>query len=354
MSLPGDPARSVLAANPLIFAAGRRVRAHVERNGFDLADFPLVLGAAGGPKWLVLYGLDRVLAPRWKAAQRQTGDLIGSSIGAWRFACWLQRDPVAALDRLFEAYVNAEDFATGSLPDFNHLFRGYIEAMLDGDEGALLADDVHRLHIAVTAMPVRPWGTLPGLAATALRNCLGRETLLAGGARRVLASNAPLPPPLAEVWPHALQPLTPESVPAALMATAAVPGMIKPVAGWLDGAVGIDGGILDYHFDPRGLRDRFALYPHFAATATPGWFDKPFRSRRLTPEQMDNVLMISPGPDFVAQMPGGKVPDRDDPRKLTREALFENWHGVGLASRALGDAFGELMENGRIEACLGG
>lgn len=57
-------------SNPLIIHAGRAVRERILRDGFRYDDFDVVLGAAGGPKWLVLYGLDAVLAPALAASPR--------------------------------------------------------------------------------------------------------------------------------------------------------------------------------------------------------------------------------------------------------------------------------------------
>ena len=43
------------------------------------------VGASGGPKWLVLHGLDRVLMP-WLLAEARPIHAIGSSIGSWRMS----------------------------------------------------------------------------------------------------------------------------------------------------------------------------------------------------------------------------------------------------------------------------
>ncbi|HSG90454.1 MAG TPA: hypothetical protein VLA56_14660, partial [Pseudomonadales bacterium] len=311
---------------PIEFHAGRNVRAHVAREGFDLADFPTLLGAAGGPKWLVLYGLDRVLAPRVKAAARAASrpvDLIGASIGAWRFAAWLQDDPAAALDRLFDAYTDPR-FFDGSVADFDGigfdgigfdaLFRHYIDALL-GAHGSdeLFACDVARLHMVVSLFPESIWPVALRLGLAALRNGFGRDRFLRSSPRRVLCSTAPLPDSIGRAWPHASLELTRARLVDALRATAAVPGMIAPVAG-LDprggGGRAIDGGIVDYHFDGTQAGAGFVLYPHFYATLTPGWFDKPFRRRRIAATSVDDLLLICPSPAFVASLPGGKVPDR--------------------------------------------
>jgi hypothetical protein len=129
------------------------------------------------------------------------------------------------------------------------------------------------------------------------------------------------------------------------LATAAVPGLIRPVEGLLPGgALGIDGGIADYHFGTIPRHAGFTLYPHFYPHLVPGWFDKPFARRRLAPTSVDHLLLLAPSPAFVAGLPGGKIPDRKDPQALGGAALGARWGQVAEASRALGDAWAALTE----------
>jgi hypothetical protein len=364
-AIAGSPETRDAAVHPLPleFHAGRRVRAHVARHGFRLADFPTVLGAAGGPKWLILQGLDRVLAPRIRSAAREAGrpvDLIGASIGAWRFAAWLHDDPVAALDRLLASYTRPDRFEPdprrAGIPDFDRLFRNYLDELL-GEDGAgqVLACDEARLHMVTAFFPesVLPDGLR--LATAWVRNLAGRRAFRAGARRRLVCSSAALPPALA-AWPDRTRILDAARLVPALMATAAVPGMIRPVAG-LDPDEGsgraIDGGIVDYHFDgpPRGAG--FTLYPHFYPTLTPGWFDKPFGSRRHSAEDLDDLLLITPTPGFVASLPGAKIPDRKDPGRLGPRVCRKTWTGVGEASQRLGEALETVLDEDRIPELIG-
>ena len=348
---------------PLEFHAGHRVRAHVARHGFRLADFPTVLGAAGGPKWLLLHGLDRVLAPRIRRAAREAGrpvDLIGSSIGAWRFAAWLHDDPVAALDRLLATYTRPDLFEPGSgragVPDFDRLFRTYLEDLL-GDDGAaqVLACDEARLHMITAFFPGSMLPDPLRLATAWLRNLAGRRAFRAGAPRRLVCSTAALPPALA-TWPDRTRILDAARLVPALMATAAVPGMIRPVTGLdpeEDDGQSIDGGIVDYHFEGPPPGAGFTLYPHFYPTLTPGWFDKPFSSRRRRGEDSDDLLLITPTPGFIASLPGAKIPDRKDPRRLGPRVCHKTWSGVGEASKRLGDALETVLDEDRIPELIG-
>ncbi|MEE4360866.1 MAG: hypothetical protein V2I63_05010 [Pseudomonadales bacterium] len=334
--------------------AGRRVRERVAREGFRLADFPRVLGAAGGPKWLVLHGFDRVLAPRMAGLTQDT-TLIGSSIGAWRFAAWAQDDPVAAIDRLLDAYLLPEHFDP-AVRDFAWLFQRHLDALL-GPSGAaeLCAHPRFGVHVVVSLFAPSRLPMALRLAGTALRNAVSRPAFSAAASGRLLprrllcASRMPAPDAV-EGWPAEAVPLRPETVPAALMATAAVPGMIPPVAGLgADGkGLGVDGGIVDYHFDGQPGQGGFVLYPHFYPTLTPGWFDKPFPARRKRAASIDDLLLICPSAAFVAGLPGGRIPDRGDPRRLGAAGCREAWCAAADAARRLGDELEELLEGDRM------
>jgi hypothetical protein len=344
---------------PIEFHAGRNVRAHVAREGFRLADFPTLLGAAGGPKWLVLHGIDRVLAPRVRSAAAASGrpvDLIGSSIGAWRFAAWMQHHPEAALDRLLESYTAPDPF-TGTPPDFDALFRRYVDDLLgESGEAEILDCAVARLHAVVAFFPESLWPADLRLGLAALRNALGRRLQLAGSPQRLLCSTAPLPEAVGARWPHHAVAADGGRLRSALHATAAVPGMIRPVPGFdpaRGDGVAVDGGIVDYHFDGSQNGAGFVLYPHFYPHLTPGWFDKPFRGRRIAAADVDDLLLICPSPAWVATLPGRKIPDRTDPRRLGPSACHTVWCDVAASARQLGDALDEVLERDGVPEAIG-
>jgi hypothetical protein len=110
-----------------------------------------------------------------------------------------------------------------------------------------------------------------------------------------------------------------------------------------------DGGITDYHFDlrfehPQGL----ALYPHFFPYMVPGWFDKSLSWRWVKGGAMENTLLIAPSPAFVAGLPYGKIPDRDDFVKLTEAERVRYWNGVVEAGKRVAEDFYELWQSGAV------
>ena len=90
------------------------------------------------------------------------------------------------------------------------------------------------------------------------------------------------------------------------------------------------------------------LYPHFYPHVVPGWFDKSLSWRRAAATNFRRALLISPSPDFVASLPGGKIPDRRDFYTMPEAERMRRWQGVVDASEALGDELGELVASGRI------
>ena len=58
----------------------------------DLVDG--LIGASGGPKWLILGQLDRVLISELLSGRSRPLDAVGSSIGSWRHAAMAQPDPL--------------------------------------------------------------------------------------------------------------------------------------------------------------------------------------------------------------------------------------------------------------------
>ena len=110
-----------------------------------------------------------------------------------------------------------------------------------------------------------------------------------------------------------------------------------------------DGGVIDYHLDlPAAANGKLALFPHFFDWFKPGWFDKRLAWRQVSPANFSQTLVICPSAEFVASLPGGKVPDRTDFVRLPTgpDALGEGPLRDELELRA--PALVELREHGRV------
>src|SRR5258708_39386963 len=88
----------MMPSSVLTIRAGKRALAHMLSEGFRAADVEIVPGAAGGPKGLGIAGLDRAIFGEWLPAAPGVRHLIGSSIGAGRFAAASRKDPPNAPD----------------------------------------------------------------------------------------------------------------------------------------------------------------------------------------------------------------------------------------------------------------
>lgn len=335
--------------------AGAEARRRIEEEGFSLDLFDTLIGASGGPKWLSLYGLDRVLAPA--LATRDTPiDLVGSSIGALRLGCYAQSDPAAAFDRFLAAYTDVQDFDL-STEGIERFMVRTAEAVGGGEYGrSVLASRTHHLHI-VTArctgladIKVAPVGSMiaPGLA-----NVLGPKWLESTGVQRVVfASNLASNLATNNGYPGPRVQLTEANLVDALLATGSIPGFCDSVRN-IDGAPQgnyRDGGIVDYHFDPEwhsgpGL----ILYPHFHQKIVPGWFDKAFRGRHRHPSEWDRLVVLAPSEEYVAQLPHGRIPDRRNGKGMTAEELYDYWMTTAEAGHELGADLQKMLDRGAVD-----
>jgi hypothetical protein len=115
-----------------------------------------------------------------------------------------------------------------------------------------------------------------------------------------------------------------------------------------------DGGITDYHLhlDYAALGDGLVLYPHFQKTLVPGWLDKALRHRHRASARLANVVLLSPSPEWVATLPGGKIPDRGDFKAFgdDHDARQRAWRRATDESARLAEEFDALTRQPSIEA----
>lgn len=320
----------------------------------------VVAGAAGGPKWLVLNALDRLLFGGWLAAARRPLFLVGASIGAWRFAAAAAADPIAALDRFEAAYIG-QRYLRPPTPEEVSAESAKIQRALLGKAGAeeVLAHDRLRLNV----LAVRWRGTGAGgrrrlavfLAAAALANLCARR-LLGLFFERVLFFDPRDRPPFFRMdgFPLRAVPLAADNLPPALLASGSIPLVMAGVRAIPGAPAGTywDGGVIDYHIDiPYGVGpEEIVLFPHYAVRLVPGWFDKRLPWRRPAPARVANVVQIAPSPEFVAGLPFGKIPDRTDFYRFKGrdDERIAYWRRVVAASSRLSDDFETLCAAGPL------
>ncbi len=338
--------------------AGPEALRLLRERGLRAEDVDVIPGASGGPKWLVLAGLDRYLFGDFLRAPRTRPlHAVGSSIGSWRLACLAQPDPVAALERGHEAYVEQRYPRRPPAPLVSATTAEIISALL-GPTGAAdaLAHRWVRLHVITVACR--------GLAASerrlpqslalllAMAGNLASRSTLAWQMIRVVWHAGGDPGPFAGLcdFPTRHATLTPANLNDALLASAAIPLVLSgvPMAGD-GGRVHRDGGAVDYHVDlDFGPGDGLVLYPHFYPHVIPGWLDKPLRWRKAQPANFRRALIVAPSAEFVQSLPGRKIPDRDDFYSLGDAERIRAWRGTLMATRQMAEDLHELIATNRV------
>jgi len=350
------PARHT--SSSLVFSAGPAALAEIRQHGFDPARIGTLAGASGGAKWLVLSQLDRVIARRILPRLVAPVHTIGTSIGAWRFACYAQSDPVAAIDRFEEAYLSQAYSDRPDRAEITAKSREILDVVFDGlGVSEVLRHPVLRMHV----MAVRCRNLLvsdrravlaAGLVASATANLASRK-LLGGFFERVLFYDRRDPPPFFDLpgFPMHQVPLREDNVKDVILATGSIPLVLEGVRDIAGARPGVyrDGGVIDYHLDfPHASDDRLALYPHFYDFLKPGWFDKPLSWRRPRPTSIDRSIVVSPSPAFVDRLPHGKIPDRHDFERFEPAQRERDWRTAVDLCREMADEFEDVLENDRL------
>jgi hypothetical protein len=145
-------------ASPITIRLGQRARQRIAADGLQPADIAIVPAAAGGPKGLILNGIDCWLSGSWLAQAPRQRTLVGASIGAWRMAAACLRDPVAAHRRLAQLYTSQRYPAKVDAAYVSRTCRALLDEMLDGRGAEVLDHPGHRLAV----LTVRGAGPLAG------------------------------------------------------------------------------------------------------------------------------------------------------------------------------------------------
>jgi len=346
--------------------AGAHARAHLRDRGLAPADIGAIPAAAGGPKGLVLNPLDRFVFGHWLNRSTQVVHLLGASIGAWRMACACLTDGEQAFAQMAEDYIGQRyEHAPGRAPAPDHVsdvFGARLAERFGGREAQVLGHPRYRLHV-FTSHGRHLLGregrlrTPAGYLGAYLANAAHRRAMGAWLERVVFSDGRdPLPVPLRDLPTRSVV-LSPANLQPSLLASCSIPFWLRAVhdiPGAPPGAYW-DGGITDYHLHldyaamPRHAEAAaLVLYPHFQRAIVPGWLDKSFKRRHRATPRLDHVVVLAPRPEWVATLPNGKLPDRDDFKRYaddvpTRMAV---WQRAVRESQRLADEFAELVLRG--------
>ncbi|MFH1153356.1 MAG: patatin-like phospholipase family protein [Pseudomonadota bacterium] len=346
----------------LNFYGGRQAISVINDQGLSPQSVRVVAGAAGGPKWLVLGSMDKMLFSTWFAGRSKPLFLLGSSAGSWRFAAAAQKNPGQALERLRQAYIEQWYSSRPSPRDITRECNRIFRRFLDPDGVAqILGNPVLRLNI-LAVRSLGPVGSetrsvqAAGLVAAAMANAVKRD-LLKFFFHRVLFYQSKDRPPFFGMnrFPIHHVPLSEANIQKALLASGSIPYVMEGVTGIPQAPPGVyrDGGALDYHLDIPFLENDLqgvVLFPHYTDRIIPGWLDKSLTRRLPGKANMDPVLMICPSKKFLDLLPGKKIPDRNDFQtfKGNNAERIRRWNKACGISDLLAEELYNTLDSGRL------
>ncbi|BBW93823.1 patatin-like phospholipase family protein [Pseudoalteromonas sp. PS1M3] len=338
--------------------AGKNAAKIINEQGFKPELFTSFLGASGGPKWFTLFGLDKYIFGEFFKNRTQPLNLIGSSAGAFRSACFAQNDPVAAIERLATSYSQTRYSSNKPTPaEITIKARALLEDVF-GDNGVteIINNPVFKAHFIVAKSngfiaSENKLIQLLGLSISYMLNRVNRKLLGSQYERFIFgAPNSNLS--ITDGYNFKTQniALNQTNLKDALLASGSIPLVmegIKNIAGSPQGMYR-DGGIIDYHFDVKINNPGLILYPHFNSDPKAGWFDKNLK-RKVAPQNYDNVVMITPSKEFVAGLPYGKIPVRNDFTDLDADTRIKYWNTVFSETEKLAEAFDKYLDTAKFD-----
>ena len=329
--------------------AGRRAIEEIQQQGLQPERIKLMVGASGGPKWLMLSRLDQYLCEHFFPKSKQPISLIGSSIGSWRMANYAQIDPLASFKEFEAIYLN-QRYSEKLAPSEISKFVDYVLGQLfSGDRAkGIVTNSLRKLHVVAVRNRklLNGKSTLAqglGLLSAATGNLFSSKLVEAMYPRVIISQNGSSDPYHFE--PEIIH-LTADNLPQALVASGAIPMVMEPTK--IEGGKDRwhwDGGIVDYHFPgPFNVDDGLVFYPHFFPKIVPGWFDKALPWKKAQSKNYENVVMVTPSQSLIDDLPYGKIPDRNDFTKLTDEEREGYWHIVLEKTMSMVEEFHNALQ----------
>jgi len=341
--------------------AGEHALKTIQEQGFKQELFSNFLGASGGPKWFTLFGLDKYLFGHFFNNRTHELNLIGSSAGAFRAACFAQKDPVAAIERLADCYAHTVYSAKPTMAEISAKAVELLDYVYQGDAAKeVVNNDVMKAHFIVaqchglTAFDNKV-AQGAGLLGSMLLNKIDRR-FLRWQYKRFIYANPTSSTKISDPYgfTNHYEKLTASNFKQALLASGSIPMVMSGVKKINSSAKGMyrDGGIIDYHFDfslnqnnVLNSKDKsLTLYPHFSDTPKAGWFDKNSQRKVLAQHYQETVLLV-PSAKFIKSLPFGKIPDRNDFTQLDAKTRINYWLKVLTETEKLAECLHEFIIN---------
>lgn len=339
--------------------AGQKALAILRDEGLRPDRVKVMTGAAGGPKGLILNGLDHFLMDFF-AHRTQPLYLLGASIGAWRFLAFTLGP--ASLERFSNAYID-QSYQRPPAPEEVSAQSRYILKQLLADHRVsdVLAHRYYRPSVlAVRGRHLVSAGRKAvlalGLGGASAANLVKRKLLRFFFERTLFYDPRDIPPFFGmNDLPTRKVALSEQNLVPAAMASGAIPLLMAGVKDIPEAGPGTywDGGIVDYHIDIDYLGDdieALVLLPHFTDHIIPGWLDKALTWRIPASKGLDNLVLLAPSPAFVETLPYGKIPDRGDFKRFFKHdgQRTTYWRRAVAASARMAEELSEAVASGRI------
>ena len=342
--------------------AGDKALKHIKENGLHPEDVSAVFGASGAAKWITIAGLDSAILSEWLPQSSHSVHLYGCSIGAWKFAAAAQADCKQSLGKLAHAYIEQRYGDKASMQDVIRETERIVDACFNAQSVSdILGNEKYFLHCGTTRCSglmasENRVAQASGMAIANMRNLLARKNLKYCFERVVFSDKRAASLISAKDGiPTECYELEKENLIQTVLASGSIPFVMpgqKNIPGASEGMYR-DGGLIDYHPVPSNFwkeNGGIHLYPHFYSTLTPGWLDKPLKSRMARNKQLANVVLLSPDKKFIENLPYGRIPDRKDFSRFIGQdqKRIDGWYDCLEKSYLLGEEFLRLIKSGEL------
>ncbi len=342
------------------FKAGPTAINLIRSEGLRPERIKTFIGPAGGPKWFLSVGFDKALIRTGFLANPGNRVLLaGSSAGAWRNFAFACRNPLESYERLRLAY-SRNVFTREDTPVTvaRALWTNVTTFISQGDIEHILSHPhfdlaVHTVNCRSLTRSENQRIQGFGILLAAMSNVFSPK-ILGTFFERTIFYTGGLRTGLSDKFAGKLVQMTRDNLLKAALATGSLPYIVSGVQNIPDAPPGVyrDGGITDYQLnqDYCAPPDSLALFYHYQERIVPGWFDKPFKSRRPEKSALENVLQVYPGHDFVKMLPDSRIPDRTDFTRFVDapDERIKRWDEVARLSDVIAEEFFEAVESGKI------
>ena len=337
---------------------GRKIRQILGQDQFPFEQVRTISGASGGPKFLVLNGLDQYLIQNFFPKLSGPVQFVGSSIGAWRSAAFLCQNPLQAYGQLTDNYIHQRYTAKAGKTEItavsqkvlgSYLTPENIDFILNHTLGRLNVFADRAKNLVESENPV----TLSlGLIGSFFNNLTSKKGPHLFFERQLFSHpEKPIHFDKTPRFDYVQSFIGQDNLFKVLQASGAIPGYIDGVKIAAADTTGVyrDGGLMTYHLNLpyKHREDEIVLFPHFFSKIVPGWFDKFLKKPRTNLSLLDNVLMVNPSPRWVDSLPMKKIPDRSDFKKMSHDQRVECWTKVSTRSSELADALDQMIHDKR-------